>query len=315
MIVILPEICYFAKEQKQGKRENIMQDISVLYLSRVSLIPGIGHRAHTHDYWHFSVRAKSGNGSVCAYCWAPGEVNPQSVCNCYGDVGINLMFLVHDRSLYRRLEAVSFGELKTEQLHIPILEDIAKKVHDMNPGQEFVDCAFGYYLQLILATYQKLEDEKHAISLTEKALAFIEENYMHQIRLEDVAEHIGRTTYHTSHLVKAATGMTVVEHVREVRIKNACRQLAYSNIPIEEVISSCGFISVSYFHKVFREKLGTTPNRYRTSHAVSDTFYHGNPAALEIPYGQSEQLFTYIPGARKCIDWKTPGEYFYQEVK
>lgn len=301
-----------------------MQDISVLYLSRVSLIPGIGYRDHTHDYWHFAVslgqKTLRENGWEMtrprANCWAPGEISKSSVCQTYDNTSINVMFLVHDKSLYRKLENISFPELTEEQLYLPVLEDITQKVHDLNPGQEFVDCAFGYYLQLILAACQGQGEERiQTISLAERALAFIEENYMHQIRLEDVAEHIGRTTYHTSHLVKAATGMTVVEHMREVRIKNACRQLAYSNIPIEEVISSCGFISASYFHKVFREKLGTTPNRYRTSHAVNDTFYRGDPVELNVPYGADKQLFTYIPGARRCINWKTPGEYFHQEVK
>ena len=300
-----------------------MQDISVLYLSRVSLIPGIGHRAHTHDYWHFVVnpnlRYIASDGQIqtrmFCHCWAPGEISLPSVAQLHDNVSINVMFLAHDKSLYRKLEHLPFEELTAEQLHFPVLEDIAQKVHDLKPGQEFVDSAFHYYLQLVLATYQERGEEDQSATLSEKAIDFIEKNYMHQLRLEDVAEHIGRTTYHTSHLVKAATGMTVVEHIREARIKNACRQLAYSDTPIEEVISSCGFISASYFHKVFREKLGTTPNRYRTSHAVDDTFYQGEDSALDVPYGPDKQLFTYIPGARKCIDWKTPRAYFNQEVK
>lgn len=298
-----------------------MQDISVLYLSRVSLIPGIGYRAHTHDYWHFSLAPqvsaaegeKAGAERMGARCWAPGEVSAPHVCTTYDRVSFNVMFLVHDKNLSRRLENLPFHELTPEELHIPVLEDIVQKVHDLNPGQEFVDCAFAFYLQLVLATYQGRGEAGRTASLAEKALTFIEENYMNQIRLEDVAAHIDRTAYHTSHLVKEATGMTVVEHVREVRIKNACRKLAYSSTPIEEVISSCGFISASYFHRVFREKLGTTPNRYRTSHAVNDTFYLGEDAALDVPY--TRQLFTYIPGARKRIDWKSPREYFCQQVK
>ena len=79
--------------------------------------------------------------------------------------------------------------------------------------------------------------------------------------------------------------------------------------------SSCGFISTSYFHKVFRERMGTTPNRYRTSHQVGVTFYQGEDHALDIPYDPGKQFFTYIPGAHKRIDWKTPRAYFAQEVK
>ena len=224
------------------------------------------------------------------------------------------MFLVHNEELGRRLAQLPFQDLTREELHIPLLLDIVGQARDLEPGQEFIDFAFGYYLHLLLAVGAGAAEEKtQPTSPTEKALDFIEKNYMRQIRLEDVAEQVGRSPYHISRRVKEETGMTVVEHVREVRIRNACRQLAYSDVPIEQVMSDCGFISDSYFHKVFKEKVGTTPNRYRTSHSVSDTFYHGEDAALDIPY--EEPVFTYVPGARKCIRWKTPREYFHQESK
>jgi len=294
-----------------------MRDISVMYLSLVSRIPGMGHHAHTHDYWHFSLRPSWSDGDgvkrTWASCYAPGVVNKGSVCDRPDMPVYNVMFLVHDKSLFNKLESVPFHMLKEEQLHVDVLEDIVQKIHDLNPDQDFVDYAFGYYLQLVLSTCQSSSEEHRARSLAEKALAFIEENYMNQIRLEDVANHIGRTDYHTSHLVKEVTGMTVVEHVREARIKNACRQLAYSDTPIEKIISSCGFISASYFHKVFREKVGTTPARYRTSHMVDHTYYDGEDAALDVPY--TRDYFTYIPGAQKCIHWKTPREYQEQRKK
>lgn len=296
-------------------------DLSVLFLSRIGNAPGFGYGAHTHDYWHFTVipnhkvTDNSGNAvfRTTATCWAPGEINQPDTDEDYNKIGINVMFIVHNKKLFRKLESISFESLTWEQLHIPVLEDMIQKIYDLKPGQEFVDCAFGYYLQLVLATCQGRGADR-PFTLTEKALDFIEENYMHQIRLDDVAEHIGRTPSHTSHLVKAATGITVVEHVREVRIKNACRMLAYSNVPLEDVISSCGFVSESYFHRIFREKLGTTPNRYRTSHSLSYTFYCGEDAALDIPYNPDQQFFTYIPGAQKCVDWKTPRAYFTQTV-
>jgi len=298
-----------------------MQDVSVMYLSWIARIPGMGHHAHTHDYWHFNLRPSPQKGSAEGYalpaqatCFAPGVLNRGGLCNTPDLPGVNVMFVVHNKSLYRRLEALPIEHLSEEQLHVDTLMDIVWKVHDLNPDQDFIDFAFGYYLHLVLASYQNAgERAERPQSLAEKALSFIEENYMKQIRLEDVAEYIGRATYHTSHLVKEATGMTVVEHVREIRIKNACRKLAYSDTPIEEIISSCGFISASYFHRVFREKVGTTPARYRTSHMVRHTFYEGEESALDIPYTQT--YFTYIPGAQKCIRWKTPREYSDQKIK
>ena len=294
-----------------------MGDISVLYLSRISRPPGMGHYPHTHDYWHFILAQRltseeSDIKTTFSACCAPGTINAGSVSKSTNHFAYNIMFLVHNKSLYRKLEAIPFGQLSEDQLHVNVLDDIMWKIHDLQPDQEFIDYAFGYYLQLVLTSYQKsVAKEGQSVTLAEKAIAFIEENYMHPIRLEDVAEHIGRSVPRTSRLVKETTGLNVVEHMREIRIKNACRMLAYSDTPIEEIIDSCGFISPSYFHKVFREKVGTTPARYRTSHMVKHTFYNGEDVVLDEPYTQN--FFTYIPGAQKCIHWKTPREYFEQK--
>ena len=293
-----------------------MRDVSVLYLSWSSSPVGMGTIPHTNDIWIFTLIQRPTEegpekGTVAA-CRAPGALYPGFVKKNAKESGYNIRFIVHDKKLYHKLEKFPFHQLTEEQLHVDVLEDMVRRIHDLQPEQEFVDNAFGYYLHLVLASYQEsgVKGEERT-SLAEQAMAFIEENYMHQIRLEDVAAHIGRSAYHTSRLVKEATGMNVVEHVREVRIKNACRMLAYSDTPIEEIVASCGFGSASYFHRAFRAAVGTTPARYRTSHLVRHTFYEGDEAELDEPYEQD--YFTYVPGARKCIRWRTPREYYEQK--
>ena len=298
-----------------------MQDISVLYLSKVSLIPGAGYRAHTHDYWHFTLILRGASqfddGSALPHlpfckCSPANAISPGAVCTEERH-SINVMFLVHDKRLHRKLDTFPFHSLREEGLHIPVLMNIIEQARDLNPGQDFIDFAFGYYLHLLFATHTPAPGVSHTADLTEQALTYIEDNYMRQIRIEDIANHIGCTVSNISHVLKKTTGMTAVDHIREVRIKHACRLLAYSNIPIDEVISSCGYISASYFHKEFKQKVGTTPNRYRTSHVGNNTFYHGEEAALDVPY--LGEIYTYIPGARKCIHWRTPREYLNQEIK
>jgi len=225
-----------------------MREISVLYLSRSSAPAGMGVVPHTNDYWLFTLiqglTVPGPDGKpvkrTAAICRAPGALDRGSVKKDKNVSGYNVRFQVHDKKLHHKLEKVPFWQLTEEQLHVDVLEELVGKIRDLQPEQEFVDFAFGYYLHLVLATWQKsMGKDGREESLAEKAMAFIEENYMHQIRLEDVAEHIGRSTYHTSRLVKEATGMNVVEQVREVRIKNACRMLAYSDTPIGEIFASC----------------------------------------------------------------------------
>jgi len=292
-----------------------MTDISVLYLSQVTILPGMGRRAHTHDFWHFSLRLpdkgeKGGRDS--AYCdFQPeGKVAKSSMC-VETSRFINIMFQVHNKDLARRLNTFPFQDLQGDELHIPLLQDILEQSRTCSPSQNLIDFAFGYYLlRLMENPRMKNSLPSGPDNLADRALEYIETHYMEQIRLNDVAEHIGRTPQHTSHLVKAATGTTVVEHIRDVRIRNACRQLSYTSIPMEEIIVSCGFTSPGYFKRVFREKMGISANRYRTSHAVRDTFYRGEDSALDTPF--DHPVFTYIPGARRCVSWKTPRAYFNQ---
>jgi len=297
-----------------------MQDISVLYLSKVTWMPGMRNVRHTHDYWHFSMGVTGENinadGTLCKHgctCCAPGVPHAgtwgRTECDSF-----NIMFFVHDKKLYKQLEAFPFEQLRLENLFVPVLENILEQCRTLTPTQEFVNSAFSYYLHLVMESNQmngRVEPQPE--TLTDRCLAYIEANYMKQLKLEDVADHIGRTKSYTSYLVSTNTGSTVVEHLNEVRIKNACTMLAYSDASVETVAEECGFTNVKNFCRVFKNIVGTTPNRYRTSHAVDDMDYMGELKELDIPY--QRPVYTYIPSARKCVNWRTPLEYISQAVR
>lgn len=297
-----------------------MSDISVLFLSQVERPAGAGHHTHTHDYWHFSLSLKGttlrADGSISSVrptcsCFPAGELNtPSHVLD--RSLGINVMFLVHNKALAERLAAFPFSSLSGDEMYPSLLQSILSQIHEFHPDQSFVDSAFSYYLHLLLSSHKKKYTPSPKPPMIDKALSFIEENYMKQIRLEDIAKHIGRSPYHTSHLFKSHTGTSLVEHIRKVRIRNACDMLAYSNISIDEIIVACGFIDQSYFYRMFKNEVGITPKRYRTSHETWYTYYDENDASLDTPY--TDPVFTYFPGAQKCIDWKTPREYLSQTI-
>ena len=67
------------------------------------------------------------------------------------------------------------------------------------------------------------------------------------------------------------------------------------------------------FCRVFKQIVGTTPTRYRTSHEIKDMCYSGDYCELDMPY--ERPTYTYVPSARKCIDWKTPLEYIRQRAE
>jgi len=296
-----------------------MHDITVLYLSKTNILPGTVFRPHVHDYWHFSFflsgeyvqdGASSGPRCICtpANVLTPGKRAVTAIER------INVMFLVHDQWLRQKLAAFPFSEVSAEGPHLSVLLNIVEQVQTLSPDQSFLDLAFGYYLHLLLYTHApKAEPTDRQTLLASAALDYMETHYTDVIRLEDIAAHIGKTPSYTSFLVRSTTGKTIMEHIRDIRIRQACKLLAYSDTPIEEIISSCGFISQSYFFKVFKSAIGTSPHRYRTSHLAKDTSYEGDEALLDIPH--DTPAFTYIPAARKIIRWNTPREYLSQATK
>ena len=296
-----------------------MQELSVLYLSRVVVPPGAGFRTHTHDYWHFAL-ALSGQ-SINQYgitnfppfcsCYPPGTPNPGSIVTAE-HTALNVMFQVNDPTLADRLAKFQFRLLRPEALHIPVWEHIMEEFHKSSPGPELVNAAFAYYLHLLLESPQAQDAAtQNAAQLSERVLSFIEENYAQPITLEMAADHISRSRTYTSHLISTSTGTTFMEHLHSIRIRHACSLLAYSDIPQEEVAVRSGFSSTKNFVRVFGQKMGTTPNRYRTSHMRRDWYYTGDIQDLSAKYTQP--VYTYVPAARKCVDWQTPLDYLTQK--
>lgn len=66
---------------------------------------------------------------------------------------------------------------------------------------------------------------------------------------------------------KNQTGMTVVQYMNTLKINYACRFLSdrYSNKNISYIANECGFESSSYFIRVFKKMIGTTPMNYRNA--------------------------------------------------
>lgn len=64
-------------------------------------------------------------------------------------------------------------------------------------------------------------------------------------------------------IFKETTGITVVQYLTVVRIRQAARLLRETDSPITEIADLCGFGNVTYFEKVFHRIRGMTPRQYR----------------------------------------------------
>lgn len=101
------------------------------------------------------------------------------------------------------------------------------------------------------------------LSVIEKIQQFLEKNCDEPITLEQVSEEIGMDKFTLCKYYRRETGKTVMDSLRTIRMQRAKKLLCYSLAPISDIGKQCGYDSVSYFIKNFREETGCTPLQYR----------------------------------------------------
>lgn len=132
---------------------------------------------------------------------------------------------------------------------------------------------------------------------------FVEENYMHKVRLSDFAKEEGMSMSYLSHFVKDVIGMTFQEYVTEVRLDAACRMILES--PKDRLIDICyasGFSDYRYFCAAFKKRLGTTPDLFRLTNSRGDGGAGGsaNRFSEEEIHGKAESE-AYLAMLRKLV--------------
>lgn len=106
---------------------------------------------------------------------------------------------------------------------------------------------------------RKLNKEE---SLEDKIKDYIEEN-IKTADINELAQKFGYTTVYTGVLVKKITGYSFTDFVKRKRCSKAAKMLVETTMPIQQIINEIGYENQSFFRKMFKEKYGETPLKYR----------------------------------------------------
>jgi len=98
-----------------------------------------------------------------------------------------------------------------------------------------------------------------------RILDYIQEHLHQDIRLVDLAELLGISQFHFSHLFKQSIGITPYQYLLQQRIERAKQLLKHSDHPIMEIAFLCGFNSHSHLSQQFRHLTGMTPKAFRAN--------------------------------------------------
>ena len=96
-----------------------------------------------------------------------------------------------------------------------------------------------------------------------EAMEYISEHYAESsINITEIAQYLGVSEGHLSHVFKKETKYTVVGYLTQYRIHMAMKLLRDSRCKVYEVAGMVGYKDVAYFGSTFKKLTGLAPSAY-----------------------------------------------------
>ena len=93
-------------------------------------------------------------------------------------------------------------------------------------------------------------------------MKYVERNIEKPITVGGIAESLGYSTYHISHLFKAKMKVTLKDYIVEQKIKEAKRLIKRGGITLTEISDRLGYNCIQSFSRSFKNKTGISPTNY-----------------------------------------------------
>ncbi len=132
-------------------------------------------------------------------------------------------------------------------------------------------CADQIFLSacLKLLTYPdrgSAESAREIKGTMEQAIEYINQNIASALTVDDICNAVHISKYHFCRKFKKCIGLTVMNYILKTRIISAKSLLEQTSLSVTEISGRCGFSSISYFCRVFKEDTGRSPLEYRKKH-------------------------------------------------
>ncbi|MBU2987683.1 AraC family transcriptional regulator [Saccharophagus degradans] len=114
-------------------------------------------------------------------------------------------------------------------------------------------------------TYKSNHTDINSLRIA-KVTKHVKRNLSASIKQTEVADLVCMTPQSFSRFFRGATGRTFVSFVNELRIEEACKQLASTTNDIIDIAYECGYGNLSNFNRRFSQIQKCTPSEYRKKH-------------------------------------------------
>lgn len=160
---------------------------------------------------------------------------------------------------------VSFNSVRSHIIKLGVNPDIAEKLYSEIPPSDTEKIESISHIAEIIAKHillEKMLTLKQDKRLTE-INSYIEENLGKNLTVQSISAHTNISKSSLYNLFHENYKTTLKDYINDKRVKKAEHLLLSTDLSVENISQITGFSGVSYFGKIFREKTGKSPLRYR----------------------------------------------------
>lgn len=144
-----------------------------------------------------------------------------------------------------------------------------------NPRSHYTDSVKGLLFALVTEIIRmneqdelKVEQETNArkssgVAQISPALDYVRLEYVHLIRVEELAQVCHMSETHFRRVFEACMNMSPVDYINLVRIQKACDLMKKTNDSMDIVAQKVGFTTTSTFNRNFKKFLNTSPYQWK----------------------------------------------------
>jgi AraC family transcriptional activator of pobA len=114
-----------------------------------------------------------------------------------------------------------------------------------------------------MAAKGRMPDSRINIELFERFEALLEQHFREHWTVSQYATMLSVTPTHLSRITRCATGHAASHLIVERIIREARRNLVYTNLPISTIAYALGFNDPAYFSRLFSGATGLSPSNFR----------------------------------------------------
>ena len=165
------------------------------------------------------------------------------------------IIVIHNMILLQNLLDKRYEQKKNE---LPNFQELSKQIKDAESIVELKQAVIDYSRQV-----SEIVGSSGIDNVVMRMHAYMEKNYDKDIKLEMIAKMLNYNSAYLGKIYKKQMGKSFNNVLDSIRIENAKRLLATTDMKVYQVSEQIGYSNIDYFFSKFKHYVGITPKEFK----------------------------------------------------